>query len=223
MRLFVCSVCGFAYDEAAGLPAAGFLPGTLWDDLPRDWICPICRAPKSAFAERKAVELPTHEIQRNDAPVLAGDYTPGLFNVIFSNLAKGCEKQYRTEEARLFRELADYYAKRTPIPAAGEAGFAELLQYVQADLTYSYGAINSLAGELKDRGTLRALTWGEKVSRMLEAHLHRYQEEQDAFLAETQIYVCEICGFVYIGDDAPDICPVCKVPRLKFSPVTRRS
>ena len=30
------------------------------------------------------------------------------------------------------------------------------------------------------------------------------------------VYVCEICGFAYVGDDAPDICPVCKAPKDAF-------
>ncbi len=220
MRQFICSICGFVYDETAGLPNAGFAPGTHWEDLPADWICPLCKAPKSAFSEKKAANLAAETVPRNDAPILSGEYSAGQLSVIFSNLAKGCEKQYRIEEAQLFNELSAYYTQQAAANVTSD--FATLLRRVQSDLDGTYASITNLGSELKDRGTLRALTWGEKVSRMLEAHLSRYLAEQDALIAGTNVYVCEICGFIYIGDEAPEICPVCKVPRLKISPLTRR-
>jgi rubredoxin len=42
MRKWQCVVCGFIYDEAAGLPEEGLLPGTRWEDVPADWLCPDC-------------------------------------------------------------------------------------------------------------------------------------------------------------------------------------
>ncbi len=41
--------CGFIYDEAEGLPDEGIEPGTLWANVPEDWICPECGTPKSDF------------------------------------------------------------------------------------------------------------------------------------------------------------------------------
>lgn len=49
MKQYVCSVCGYIYDEAAGIPDDGIAPGTLWDQLPEDWVCPLCGAAKSEF------------------------------------------------------------------------------------------------------------------------------------------------------------------------------
>ena len=49
MKKYICGNCGFIYDEAEGLPGDGIAPGTLWADLPEDWECPICGAPKSEF------------------------------------------------------------------------------------------------------------------------------------------------------------------------------
>lgn len=45
----VCGVCGYEYDPAAGEPSRGITPGTPFDALPDDWVCPICGAPKTAF------------------------------------------------------------------------------------------------------------------------------------------------------------------------------
>ena len=49
---YVCDVCGWEYNEAEGYPEGGIAPGTKWEDLPRDFVCPPCRAAKSAFAQR---------------------------------------------------------------------------------------------------------------------------------------------------------------------------
>ncbi|HAA38123.1 MAG TPA: rubredoxin, partial [Firmicutes bacterium] len=67
-----------------------------------------------------------------------------------------------------------------------------------------------------------ALTWSEKVTRILKSLLHRYQKEGDALLENTGVYVCTICGFIYIGDELPEVCPVCKVATWKFEKVEGR-
>jgi rubrerythrin len=41
-------------------------------------------------------------------------------------------------------------------------------------------------------------------------------------LENTKIWVCDICGFIFIGDAPPEICPVCKVPKFKIIEVERR-
>lgn len=46
---YACRVCGYVYDPALGDPEAGIAPGTLFDELPEGWVCPICRASKSQF------------------------------------------------------------------------------------------------------------------------------------------------------------------------------
>lgn len=49
MKRWICSTCGFLYDEAIGYPEAGIPAGTRWDDIHYDWICPDCGEPKSSF------------------------------------------------------------------------------------------------------------------------------------------------------------------------------
>jgi rubredoxin len=48
-RKFMCIVCGYIYDEAEGAPDDGIAAGTRWDDVPDDWVCPDCGAPKEDF------------------------------------------------------------------------------------------------------------------------------------------------------------------------------
>jgi rubredoxin len=49
MKKFVCSVCGYVYNPADGDPDSGIKPGTAFEDIPEDWVCPVCGAGKDAF------------------------------------------------------------------------------------------------------------------------------------------------------------------------------
>ena len=51
MKKYVCDVCGYEYDEAAGDPANGIEPGTKWEELPGDFVCPLCGVGKDQFSE----------------------------------------------------------------------------------------------------------------------------------------------------------------------------
>ena len=44
-----CIVCGWIYDEEQGLPEEGIEPGTKWEDVPVDWVCPDCGVGKEDF------------------------------------------------------------------------------------------------------------------------------------------------------------------------------
>lgn len=49
MAQYRCTVCGYVYDEEMGEPDSMIDPGTKFEDIPQDWKCPQCGAPKSAF------------------------------------------------------------------------------------------------------------------------------------------------------------------------------
>jgi len=51
MKKYECTVCGYVYDPAEGDPDSGIAPGTAFEDLPDDWVCPICGASKDDFRE----------------------------------------------------------------------------------------------------------------------------------------------------------------------------
>lgn len=50
MIRYACAICGYIYDEAAGAPRYHIAPGTVWADVPQDWVCPLCGASKEEFA-----------------------------------------------------------------------------------------------------------------------------------------------------------------------------
>jgi rubredoxin len=51
MDKYVCDVCGYIYDPAAGDPTQNIAPGTPFEKLPDDWTCPTCGAGKSEFSK----------------------------------------------------------------------------------------------------------------------------------------------------------------------------
>ncbi len=51
MKKYVCSICGYVYDPTEGDPEANIPAGTSFEDLPDDWVCPVCGASKDEFEE----------------------------------------------------------------------------------------------------------------------------------------------------------------------------
>lgn len=210
---YVCPICGYVYDEKAeGVPFAL---------LPDSWVCPLCGAAKSAFlpkdapqgtsAPRKPIEIDS-DMQK---------LSPGALAALFSNLARGCEKQYKAKEQALFMEIADFYTAAAPaVSGADEKLVAEL---VQTDLEEHYPNVKAAAVEAADRGTQRICVWGEKVTRIVQSLLSRYEKEGEAFLKGNEVWVCTVCGFIYVGESAPKLCPVCKVPDWKFEKMEGRA
>jgi rubredoxin len=50
MTKYVCDACGYTYDPEVGDPDSGIEPGTCFEDIPDDWICPDCGLDKTAFS-----------------------------------------------------------------------------------------------------------------------------------------------------------------------------
>lgn len=209
---YICQICGYGYDDAKEkVPFA---------ELPDDWKCPLCGAAKSDFKpeangnEKKvvtAIEPMEADLEKLSAGQLAA---------LCSNLARGCEKQYKKEEADLFKQLADYFT--AVVPAVNDASVEKLAKELQTDAD-NYAAVRATADANADRGAARVCVWGEKVTRMLSSLVNRYLNEGEAMLKDTNIWVCTTCGFVYIGDTPPELCPVCKVPDWKFEKIEGRA
>lgn len=205
-----CSVCGYVYDETIG--EGDIKAGTTFEELPDDWVCPICGASKSAFVKEGAVQE-KKSIPKPIYPIIDEKLSYGAMYALCTNLARGCEKQYRNEESALWTELAEYYSS---IARDVEGDIDALTKLAQYDAESVYPLIKDLAQQKQDRGALRALVWSEKVTAILLSLYARYKKEGDSLLKDTKIYVCEICGYVHIGNEPPEICPICKVPKLKI-------
>ena len=51
MDKYVCELCGYVYDPEIGDPENGIAPGTKFEDLPSDYVCPLCGADKENFSK----------------------------------------------------------------------------------------------------------------------------------------------------------------------------
>lgn len=138
----------------------------------------------------------------------------GELSAFCSNLAKACEKQQLFEQQKQFAELADYYVQKAE--KVDGASMEAIHALVKGDLDSGFGPAFEQAHADHDRGALRALAWSQKVTMLLDSLLKRYESKGDALIEGTSVYVCEICGFIFVGDNPPDICPVCKVPKSKL-------
>ena len=223
---YVCKVCGYVYDEAR--------EKVPFEQLPDTWKCPVCTAPKSEFepkeeegddSSKDAAEEsddPSRPQEPGEPAAGADDsrLSIGQLAALCSNLARGCEKQYMEEEADLFRQLSDRLTSMTP--AVNDAS-VEMIEASLAKDIEDYPGVRQTVDADKDRGAARALTWGEKVTRMLSSLVDRYLKEGEAMLDGQDVWLCTICGFIYVGNDLPEICPVCKVPSWKFEKIEGRA
>lgn len=53
MDKYVCMVCGYVYDPEQGDPESDIPAGTTFENLPEDWVCPVCGAAKSEFEKEE--------------------------------------------------------------------------------------------------------------------------------------------------------------------------
>lgn len=53
MKTYVCDLCGYEYNEELGDTDNGIAPGTKWEDLPEDFVCPLCGAGKGDFSVKE--------------------------------------------------------------------------------------------------------------------------------------------------------------------------
>ena len=66
MQSYVCTVCGYVYNPEVGDPDANISPGTAFEDLPHEWICPVCGAGKDEFEPQSASGWGFYDCDRGD-------------------------------------------------------------------------------------------------------------------------------------------------------------
>jgi len=223
MLKFKCSICGYIYDELVGIPERGIMSQTKWETLLDSFVCPICGALKSAFKryEENPVDLAPSLVNVNDERHVENfeEMSAGEISVICSSLAKGCEKQHLTVEMEAFNKLADYFKSKTTIKQAKTLN--NVTNMLDNDINRDFVSAKTAAQVNMDRGALRSLVWSEKVSTIMKMLLDRFVKEGETMFENTKMWVCDICGFIYIGDISPEICPICKVPNFKIIEVER--
>ena len=208
MKKYRCTICGYIYDEAK--------EKVKFVDLPDDWKCPLCGAPKSLFEEVKEEKEEINEEPKVQIIEEVDDDLRELSNyeisLICSNLARGCEKQYLEEEKDLFRELSKYYEG---LEEDKTGSLDDVINMVNSDIN-SFSKAMEVFSKYDDRGSKRVVNWANKSTNIMKVVIDTYKEKGIDYIKNTKIWFCDICGFVYIGDNPPKVCPVCKVPSLKI-------
>ncbi len=207
MKKYRCTICGYIYDDTKN--------EVKFEDLPDDWKCPLCGAPKSLFEEVKEEkeeikkESKVEVIEEDDDLRELSNYEISL---ICSNLARGCEKQYLEEEKDLFRELSKHYEGLEEDKAGN---LDDVINMIDNDIN-NFSKAMEVFSKYDDRGSKRVINWASKSTNIMKVVIDTYKEKGIDYIKNTKIWVCDICGFVYIGDNPPKVCPVCKVPSLKI-------
>lgn len=224
MNDYVCTICGYIYEEAKGIPEEGYAAGTIWGEIPESFACPLCGASKELFELVVKTQVPDNDIKEvvetSDEQGKTSELSSLAMSAVFTNLSKGCEKQYKVREQIIFEQLAGYFKKQDQ--SIVKSTMDELMKMMNENIDSDYKRVLDLAKSHGDRGAMRALAWNEKVTRMEKSLLTQYEQGSATMLKESKTYVCEICGFIYRGDDVPDVCPVCKVPKMKLTQVKGR-
>ncbi len=208
MKKYRCTICGYIYDDAK--------EKVKFEDLSDDWKCPACGAPKSLFEEVKEEKEEVKKESKSSAIEETSDYLRELSNyeisLICSNLARGCEKQYLDEESVLFKKLSKYYED---LEDNKKGSLDDVITLLDIDIN-NFSKSMEVFSEYEDRGAKRVINWASKSTNIMKVVLDTYKEKGIDYIKSTKIWVCDICGFVYIGDNPPMVCPVCRVPSLKI-------
>ena len=91
---------------------------------------------------------------------------------------------------------------------------------IAQDIDRTYLEVEQVAKSVGDRGTLRCMTWGKKVTAIHKSILARFEKQGDSLLEGNRLYVCEACGFIAISAQVPELCPICKAPSSRFVTVS---
>jgi rubredoxin-NAD+ reductase len=96
MSKWECIVCGLVYDEKEGWPDDGIAPGTKWEDVPADWLCPDCGVGKEDF--ELIEEAPVDDVPHHEEPVADKVHAPVV--ILGTGLAGyGLAKEFRKHDS----------------------------------------------------------------------------------------------------------------------------
>lgn len=205
MKEYVCTICGYVHKG----------------ELPDGFVCPVCGAGADAFKEVVKERAPKTEAPKKRVKAPETEFSAIEMSVICSNLARGAEKQYMFEEQKHFETLAGFFLEEAK--SQTEASDINVGEMLNRDLTELYPAANESAAEASDRGAKRSLVWSEKVTAALKSVIARYGADGAKIPDGQSVFVCSVCGFVFVGNEPPALCPVCKVPAWKFEKAERRA
>ena len=215
-----CTICGYIYEG---------------DELPADFICPLCKHPASDFERVEAgennlnegdsnMDLKGTKTEKNLQAAFAGESQARNKYTYFASVAK---KEGYEQIAALFLSTADNEKEHAKMwfKALGELGkTAENLLSAAEGENYEWTDMYAtFAKEAEEEGFIELAEKFRMVGAIEKSHEERYRallnnvEMQKVFeKAEETMWECRNCGHLVMGKKAPEVCPVCAHPQSFF-------
>lgn len=211
-----CSICGYEY---------------VGEELPDDFICPICKHPASDFvkvsAEAEASVANKYagtKTEKNLEAAFAGESMARNKYTYYASVAK---KNGYEQIAALFLKTAENekeHAKLWFKHLGGVGTTAENLLHAAEGENYEWTDMyDTFAREADEEGFHELAEQFRGVAAIEKHHEERYRallknvEMQEVFKkSEVKIWECRNCGHIVVGTQAPDVCPVCAHPQSYF-------
>ena len=207
-----CVICGYEY---------------IGDELPADFICPICKHPAKDFEKVVPVvkkSLAGTKTEKNLREAFSGESQARNKYTYYASVAK---KNGYEQIAALFLKTAENEKEHAKLwfKALGELGDTpqNLLHAAEGENYEWTDMYARMAREADEEGFTELAEQLRGVAAIEKHHEERYRkllknvEMQEVFKkAGVQIWECRNCGHIVVGTVAPDICPVCKHPQSYF-------
>ena len=215
-----CKICGYIYEG---------------DELPADFICPLCKHPASDFERVEAVKdnsnkgennmnLKGTKTEKNLMEAFAGESQARNKYTYFASVAK---KEGYEQISAIFTETANNEKEHAKMwfKALGELGdTAQNLLHAAEGENYEWTDMYAtFAKEAEEEGFTELAEKFRMVAAIEKTHEERYRallsnvEMQKVFeKAEETMWECRNCGHLVMGKKAPEICPVCAHPQSYF-------
>ena len=212
-----CSICGYEY---------------VGEELPEDFICPICKHPASDFVKVAAekVEAPASnkyagtKTEKNLEAAFAGESMARNKYTYFASVAK---KNGYEQIAALFLKTAENekeHAKLWYKHLGGVGTTAENLLHAAEGENYEWTDMyDTFAREADEEGFHELAEQFRGVAAIEKHHEERYRallhnvEAAEVFKKSgVSVWECRNCGHIVVGTSAPDVCPVCFHPQAYF-------
>ena len=211
-----CTICGYEY---------------VGDELPEDFICPICKHPASDFEKvvanveaKNMKELKGTKTEKNLWEAFSGESQARNKYTYYASVAK---KNGYEQIAALFLKTAENEKEHAKLwfKALGELGDTKqnLLHAADGENFEWTDMYDRMAKEADEEGFHDLAEQFRGVAAIEKHHEERYRkllqnvESQEVFKkAGVRIWECRNCGHIVVGTNAPDICPVCKHPQSYF-------
>lgn len=155
---------------------------------------------------------------------LAGESQACVKYLAFADIA---EREGNKSIARLFKAIAEAERVHATNHARELGLLGDTLQNLNAamdgesfEIEEMYPAYNAVASLQEEKGALRSIHYAQEAEKIHEA---LYNEAIETLKAgndfrDGTVYICPVCGYTHVGDDVPEKCPVCGVPKDKFKP-----